>query len=170
MKTQCLLVKLKDGRNFFTKRSHHAALIEFSTAFGAELKPVMAAKPQLLGLEELAECVCDQTRPGSSTRFTTRTDEAGQEPHWYAHYTAIGDLTPRQRSMRRLASLRKCIDSQLRGGREIRVKSLAKKLAKYNINAGAVYRQINSIKTKLENEGRTLMKVRPGVYALNTKD
>jgi hypothetical protein len=61
MKTTCLLIKLPDGRTFFTIKKNYTLLLEFAKIYGAQLKIVKAIDPQLLTLKDLATKICDQT-------------------------------------------------------------------------------------------------------------
>jgi hypothetical protein len=58
-RVRCLLVKLADGRVFFTKKKNARQLLEFSRVCNARLRAVEAVEPPLATLQDLVERACD---------------------------------------------------------------------------------------------------------------
>src|SRR5688572_11083080 len=58
---QCLMIKTKDRRKFFTHEKNFIQLLEFSKMFKAEVSVVAVKEAEVLDLEQLAPAFCDAT-------------------------------------------------------------------------------------------------------------
>ncbi len=56
---QCLMIKTKDKRKFFTAEENYLPLLEFSKLFKAEMSIVKVRDAEILDLEQLAPALCD---------------------------------------------------------------------------------------------------------------
>jgi hypothetical protein len=63
---QCLMIKTKDKRQFFTYEKHLPQLIEFSKIFNAEISVVKIDGEKILDLEELPEAICNSAYKNKS--------------------------------------------------------------------------------------------------------
>ena len=57
--SQCLMLKTKDQRTFFTYEKNYIPLLEFSRLFKAEISIVSVQEAEVLDLSELAPAICD---------------------------------------------------------------------------------------------------------------
>ena len=56
---QCLMIKTKDNRKFFTHEKYFPQLIEFSKTFGAEISIVKIQDNNVLDMDELVPAICN---------------------------------------------------------------------------------------------------------------
>ena len=56
---QCLMIKTKDNRKFFTHEEYFPQLIEFSKTFGAEISIVKIQDNNILDINDLAPAICN---------------------------------------------------------------------------------------------------------------
>lgn len=168
MKTTCLLVKLSDGRKFFTAKTAKPQLIEFAKTFKAKLEIVEACDPEILSLKDLATFICDQTVKCKPTSYINLQKEISPEiRNYYNNYTSFSKLSSRQQLMEKVASIRSYILSQFNTGKTVKIKNITKKFKKHNISTSAIYRHVNHVKNMLESSNKTVTKIAPGVYKMN---
>jgi hypothetical protein len=155
MKIRCLLIKLSDGRTFFTAKKNYPLLLEFAKIYDAQLKIVDAINPNLLIIKDLATKICDQTSTSNVKYYEKKVN-----------YASLKAQTDRQKN---LNTIRDYIVNQFSSGNFVKIKEINKELNNQNISASTLYRHINQIKTKLEKEGKSIIKVSPGVYKMEIK-
>lgn len=164
MKLKCLLVKLPDGRKFFTTKNNHEELLEFAAVFQARLEVVEAQDPEVLSLSELASAVCDQNAIPKNTVYETKN---GPKPHAVVNrYTSMGDLSSRQQLRKKVSTIRDFIQSQFQAGKNVKIKNIAKKFSRHGMSVSTVYRHVAHVKDLLEADQKVVVKVSPGVYKL----
>ena len=56
---QCLMIKTKDNKKFFTHEKYFPQLIEFSKTFGAEISIVKIKDNNILDINELIPAICN---------------------------------------------------------------------------------------------------------------
>jgi hypothetical protein len=165
MKLKCLLVKLPDGRKFFTTKNNHTQLLEFARVFKTKLEVVDAYDPELLSLKDLAASISDQTKVTKPTMYETkRTKE--QDQVVISHYTSFSNLSTRQKLLKKVGTIRDYILSQFNAGKPVKIKDIAKKFDKHGVSVSTVYRHVNHVKEMLEAQNRVVVKVSPGVYKM----
>lgn len=154
MKLKCLLVKLPDGRKFFTNKNNQRLLLEFANTFDAKLEIVEAYDPDILSLKDLAASICDHNKSGKLTAYQTKKKKITTElcDHFTEHKPTIRDY----------------ILTQFNGGKSVKIKDIAKKFSKHGLSVSTVYRHINHVKEMLEAESKTVIKVSPGVYKVSS--
>jgi predicted DNA-binding transcriptional regulator AlpA len=165
---KCLLIKLPDGRKFFTVKKAYPQLLEFAEAFKAKLEIVEANDPEILDLKDLAISICDPTKISKPTIYNVihQKDISPENKQLFNHYTSFSKLTSRQQMMEKVTSIRSYILNRFNEGKLVKIKTLARKFEKHGISASAIYRHVNYVKTMLENTNKIIIKVKKGVYKL----
>ena len=166
VKLKCLLVKLSDGRKFFTEKKRHPELIEFANALKAKLDVVEAEDPEILSLKELAESVCIQTKKSKPTAYKIIKKKKTQEKQYFSQHTSFSKLTTRQKLSMKTSIVRDYIALQFNAGNDVKIKDIAKKFEKHGISIGAIYKHINIVKATLEASNKKIIKVMPGLYRM----
>lgn len=167
MKLKCLLVKLPDGRKFFTTKNNRTQLLEFANVFKAKIEVVEAYDPELLSLKDLAASICDQNKT-STSNYETKKGSLNESKAVFSHYTSFSNTSARQRLLKKVGTIRDYILAQFNAGKPVRIKDIARKFGKNGISASTVYRHVNHVKNMLEAEQKVIEKVSPGVYRLRS--
>jgi hypothetical protein len=140
MKIKCLLVKLEDGRKFFTLKSNQKKLMEFALLFKAKLEIVEAYDPHLISLSELAIAICDQNNKGNDC----------VNKLFYNEPEVVNYII-----------------NQFKSGKNVKIKKIAKKFSKDNVSPSTIYRHVKRIKNMLESENKSVIKISPGIYKID---
>lgn len=165
MKLKCLLIKLPDGRKFFTTKNNKNQLLEFANVFKAKIEIVVASDPNLLSLKDLAAAICDQNKTTTSN-YEEKKNFPNESKVVFSHYTSFSNVSNRQRLLKKVETIRDYILKQFNEGKPVKIKDIAKKFSKNDISVSTIYRHVNHVKEMLEAEKKIIEKISPGVYKL----
>jgi hypothetical protein len=146
---ECLLVKLSDGRRFFTKKKHQSVISAFAKTCKAKTEIVEAIDPTVKSLQELVDAICDPN---------VKSD--------YKGHVALNKETDMRRKL--LFEMKGEMVTKLLSGGTVSVKELSKN---YNsIPLGAIYKLLKEIKGSQSLKGQSPLKVSPGTYKIFKAD
>lgn len=151
---QCLLVKTKDNRKFFTHEKNFPQLIEFSRAFGAEVSVVKVVEAEVLDLSQLAPAICD--------------GNYNQRPDFEIIETKIPAKKKRRRNniLKTSEKIREYIKEQFLSREVVSLKALTKKFRKYQMTSACFCNHMRVVREELKQAGHTIKKVGGGKYQL----
>jgi len=150
---QCLMIKTKDNRKFFTHEKNLAQLLEFSKTFKAEISVVKVHESEIMDLEELAPAICD-------------TNRVNKKPEYELVEVKI-PILPRQPRAKILDVAKKIKDYVLlkfSNGETVSLKDLKKKFKRYALSTPALCNHIRRVKAEIESKGHKVCKVGAGAY------
>jgi hypothetical protein len=153
---QCLLVRTKDRKNFFTHEKHLPELVEFSKTFGAEISVVQVKEAEVLDLVELGNAICEGTY---------------RCPH--PDYEIIETKLPLQIKKRTSVlktsqTIRSFIRNKLLGGDVVSLQELTKKFKKYRLTSACLCNHVKYVRASLQAEGHVIEKVGGGKYRISS--
>jgi len=150
----CILLKTKDKRNFFTSEKNLNYLIEFSNFFNAEIKHVKIKKGEVLNLEELASAI---SNPDYSANFEYETVESVPK-------VLDQKGVPRKEKMRRAAIIMNHIKKEFEKGKTVDLSKVKKRYERYELSSACFSSHISHVKKEMEKQGCKIKKVGGGKY------
>jgi len=156
---QCLMIKTKDQRHFFTHEEHLSQLIEFSKVFETEISIVkIDDDKKILNLEELPTAFCDGNYVDEPDYELIRIK--------IAEFKNIAPQSPHKRkNILALASqVKTFIMSQLLTNGLITFSQVEKKFNKHNLSKPTISNHIRRVKEELAQDGYKVIRKKRGVY------
>lgn len=153
----CLLIKTKDQRKFFTHEKNLELLLEFSKIFKAEISKVNVEEAEVLELEELAPAFCNMAYKIS-------------EPI----YKILEIKVPNNKKKRKeILSLSKRINNFIKKemiqGKDLSLKEIKNKFNSEKLTTACLCAHFTKVRNELEKKGYRSKKVKGGTYRLITK-
>lgn len=154
----CILLKTKDKRNFFTSEKNLNSLIEFSNFFNAEIKHVKIKKGEVLNLEELASAI---SNPDYSADFDyeDQSSKAESDPKMLDQKG-----TSRKEKIRRAAIIRNHIKKEFEKGKTVYLSKVKKRYERYELSSTCFSSHISTVKKEMEKLGFKIKKSGAGQY------
>lgn len=157
----CLLLKTKDKRQFFTSQKNLSSLIEFKNFFHAEIRHVKIKKGEVLNLEELASAI---SNPEYSANFeyedqSERMLEVGSDPK------LLGQKgVSRKEKIRRAGIIRNHIKKEFENGKTVVLSKLKSRYKRYELSSACFSSHISYVKKEMEKQGCKIKKIGGGKY------
>lgn len=155
---QCLMIKTKDRRKFFTHEKNFTPLLEFSKAFKAEISVVKVENAEILDLAQLAPAICDagykQPEPRSYEVLEVKLPQVKRN---------------RQQILETARSIKQFIKKQFLEQSKVTLKDLAKTLCNYNLTLACLCNHLAQVRKELISEGWQVEKTGGGKYVLKNK-
>jgi len=150
---QCLMIKTKDHKKFFTYEKNLPQLIEFSKTFGAEISTVQISNEvEVLELEELAPALCEM----KSQKVDCKILEIKLRPK-----------DNRQNILHRAKKIQKYIQDSLMSGKTVSLKNLVQKYKNQKLTTACLCNHFKLIREKMESEGCLFIKTGGGSYKMS---
>ena len=142
---QCLMIKTKDKKKFFTYERNLPQLIEFSKTFNAEISIVqILSETNILELEELAPALCEK----KSQKATYKVIEVKLKPQKTTNAKKIQSY----------------IKKSLLNGKIVSIKSLKQRFN--GLTTACLCNNFKLIRNYLTNQGLSIEKIGQGAYRL----
>lgn len=155
---QCLMIKTKDRRKFFTHEKNYIQLLEFSKLFKAEVSVVAVKEAEVLELEQLAPAICDATYQQSQpTEMTVLEVKLSQKRR------------NRQNILKTAQRITKYIEKRFLAGDVVGLRELTRKYKKLDVTSACLCNHVSLVRKRLEAEGHAFEKVGGGKYRLTRK-
>lgn len=152
---QCLMIKTKDRRKFFTHEKNYVQLLEFSKLFKAEISVVAVKEAEVLDLEQLAPAMCDatyiQSQPVEMKILEIKLSQNRRD---------------RQSILKNAQKITNFIKKKFLAGEIVSLRNLIKKYNKLNITSACLCNHIAVVRKKLEENGGKFIKVGGGKYQM----
>jgi len=147
---QCLMIKTKDHKNFFTHEKNLPQLIEFSRTFNAEISTVqISSEVEVLELEELAPALCEMK--------SQKTDYKILE-------IKLRPKEDRRKILYRARKIQKHIHDSLIKGKTVSLKGLINKYKNQKLTTACLCNHFKLTRDKMESEGYLFVKTGGGSY------
>lgn len=152
---QCLMIKMKDKRKFFTHKSNLQQVLEFSKMFKAEISNVQVNQAEVLDLEELAPAFCDAGYQGVGS------------------YKILNIMYPNRRNRRDIlknsAKIRDFIRKRLYKNGEISLGELKDHFKNEKLTTACFCNHLRFMKAEIVETGKDLVKIGTGAYRIEKK-
>ena len=152
---QCLMIKTKDRRKFFTHERNFVQLLEFSKMFKAEVSVVAVKEAEVLDLEQLAPAFCDATfvqpQPQELTILEVKLSQTRRN---------------RNSILKSAKKITAYIEKKFESGDVVSLKELTKKFKKLNVTLACLCNHISIVRKRLAAEGKQVVKIGGGKYRL----
>lgn len=152
---QCLMIKTKDRRKFFTHEKNYIQLLEFSRLFKAEVSVVAVKEAEVLDLEQLAPAICDatyvQSQPVEMKILEVKLPQARRD---------------RQNILKTAQKITNYIEKKFLSGDVVSLRNLIKKYNKLNVTSACLCNHIAIVRKRLETNGGKFVKVGGGKYQM----
>lgn len=152
---QCLMIKTKDRRKFFTHEKNYVQLLEFSKLFKAEVSVVAVKEAEVLDLEQLAPAMCDatyiQSQPVEMKILEIKLPQNRRD---------------RQSILKNAQKITNFIKKKFLAGEIVSLRNLIKKYSKLNITSACLCNHIAIVRKKLEENGGKFVKIGGGKYQM----
>jgi hypothetical protein len=153
---QCLMIKTKDRRKFFTHEENYIQLLEFSKLFNAEISVVSVKEAEVLNLSQLAPAICDanyiQSQPVEYKILEVKVAQ---------------NRRTRKDILKTAKKIKSYIRQKFLAGELVSLQKLAKTFRKTKVTLACLCNHLTQVRTDLEQEGRTIRKVGGGKYVLD---
>lgn len=150
---QCLMIKTKDSRRFFTHEKNYVQLLEFSKTFKAEISVVAVKEAEVLDLAELAPAICNanyvQNIPAEVRILEVKMPKKSRN---------------RQRILQNAKEISAHIEEKFLAGTIVSLRDLTVTFNK--VTSACLCNHVALIRRKLELEGKQFVKVGGGKYRL----
>lgn len=153
MSKKCLMIETPDHRKFFTHEKNYKQLVEFGKTFGAEISVVKADDAEILDLVSLAPALCDRTY-NKKTNFEIVEIKLSKKGR------------TRKNLLSQATVIRNTIRTKLLSGKEVKIGELAKKFEEQGLSLACFCNHMREVRKELEASGKTVTKVKRGVYKL----
>ena len=153
---QCLMIRTKDQRKFFTHEENYIQLLEFSKIFQAEVSVVEVKEAVVLDLAQLAPAICD----------TTFVQPA---PEQYQILEVKIGQKKRQDILHHADKIRRHIIKRFLRGKLVSLKDLRKKFSKLKVTTACLCNHLTKAREELAKQGHQIEKVGGGKYQLFTQ-
>lgn len=150
----CLMIKTKDQRQFFTYLKNYKQLVEFSRVFNAEISVVKTRDAEILELPDLAPALCDKN-------YKSKAD------YEIVNIKVAQKKRRRKQMLLNAQKIKKYISNQFKTGKIVTLQSLRAKFKKHNLTAACLCNHLRNVKAELEEEGFNVKKVGHGKYKLD---
>lgn len=145
---QCLMIKTKDHKKFFTHEKNFPQLIAFSKTFNAEISKVqIPSEAEVLELEELAPALCEKK---------------SQKVHYKLIELKMCHRTTRRKILTRAKKIQKYIIGKLKCGETVTLKGLAKKFK--GLTSACLCNHFKTTRESMKIEGYEFVKMGGGSY------
>ena len=153
---QCLLIKTRDNKKFFTHEKNYNYLIEFSKTFNAEISVVKVKQgTSLLELWEIPKVLCKQT------------PETEQEENYrIIKVKMTGKKESRQSILQKASKINTYIKEKLVSGESISLQQLRQHFNRYKLSTATLCNHVARVKKELEKKGYKLIKIKAGEYKI----
>lgn len=157
---QCLMIKTRDKRQFFTDEEHLPQLIEFSKVFGAEISIVKVAEEKIQPLEDLPGAICDASYKDQSDYELVKIK--------IAEFKTIAPEAPTKRKdiLALAAQIKNYIVTELLSKGQVTFAQVEGKFSKYNLSKPTISNHIRRIKEEMALDGYEVAREKRGVYTL----
>lgn len=153
---QCLMIKTKDNRKFFTHEKYFPQLIEFSKTFDAEISIVKIKDDNVLDLNDLVPAICNANYKNTTDYELVKTKIA-----------QLSNIVPdRPVNTNRSTEIRNYIEQQFYSGGIVSFKHIFDKFEKYNLDKSTLSNHIAKVKKELIKQGRVVERVKKGEYMM----
>lgn len=171
-KTECLLLKTKDNRRFFTLPQNAHQLLEFSRTFGADMSIVKIESPNLpiMALSDIAPAICN---PGY------KSPEVGEieivEPvttnslppfEYVLNETKEPEKKPTMNPRQTAEMIRNHIRKSFLKYKVVDVQNVAKAFSDSGLRLYTISSHIRRVRDELLDEGHPVVKIGTGQYKL----
>lgn len=152
---QCLLVKTKDRRNFFTHERNLPELIEFSKTFGAEISVVKVKEAEVLDLVKLGTAICDATY------------YLPIKPDYEILETKISSKTKkRNKILKTSKKIRKFIRNLFLSGEVASLREVKCRFKRYQLTTACLCNHMRIVREELKQEGYQIENIGRGKYQI----
>lgn len=153
--SQCLMIKTKDSRKFFTHKKNFTPLMQFSKLFKAEISIVQTKEAEILDLKELAPALCD-------------CNFKQPEPEYQIIEVK---MTQRQRSeiRKNAKSIQEYIENQFIRGELVSLRELKRIFGETGITNACLCNHLSQVRRNLEKKGYVVLKQGGGKYRITPK-
>lgn len=152
---ECLMIKTKDKRKFFTHKANLPQVLEFSKLFRAEISTVQVHEAEVLDLEKLAPAFCD-----------ANYEVAGK-------YKILNIMYPSRRNrkdiLKNSAKIREFIRQKLDKNGEISLGELKGRFKDKGLTTACFCNHLRFMKAEIVETGKDLVKIGTGTYRIETK-
>lgn len=155
MSCQCLMIKTKDKRKFFTHEKNLPQLLEFSKTFGAEISTVKVSEAEILDLKELAPAICDTNRAGKSPKYEVVEVKV-----------PIPSKCSRCKTLQIAKKIKEYILGEFSKGEKLSLKDLKKRFKRYELSTSALSNHIARVRIELAITGVKIKRIGAGTYQM----
>ena len=150
---QCLMIRTKDRRRFFTHEKNYVQLIEFSKTFKAEISVVRVQQAEILELADLAPAICNANYPTKKADYELIEVKIPVLPH-----------NTRPKILRTAARIKQFVLGKFLDGQPVSLKELKRKFKRYKLSTPALCNHIARVREELKQKGLRVIKVGAGAY------
>ena len=152
---QCLMIKTKDRRKFFTHEKNFPQLIEFSKTFKAEISVVRVQEADILDLSALAPAICDANYATKKTNYELVEVKIPVLPK-----------NSRPKILRTAARIKEYILARFLSGEAVSLKELKKRFKRHKLSTPTLCNHIARVKQELRQKGFHFTKIGAGAYRI----
>lgn len=159
---ECILLKTKDKRKFFTFKRNLNYLIEFTNFFKAEIEFVKLESGEVLDLEELASAI---SNPDYSADYgfdklkNAKTIQIGSDL-----WKEDKKKKSRKERIRRAGIIRNHIRKEFEKGNKVELSKVKSRYKRYELSSACFSSHISTVKKQMEKQGFYIKKVGAGKY------
>jgi hypothetical protein len=155
MDGQCLMIKTKDRRKFFTHEKNYIQLLEFSKLFKAEVSVVKVKEAEVLDLSQLAPAICDanyvQTQPVEYKVLEVKIAQ---------------NKRSRKHILRTAKKIKEYIRKKFQAGELVTLRDLAKTFRKAKVTLACLCNHLTQVRKELEACSCQITKMGGGKYIM----
>ena len=153
---ECLMIKTKDKRKFFTHKANLPQILEFSKLFRAEISTVQVNEAEVLDLAALAPAFCDANYEMPA-----------------AKYKILEVMYPSKRNrkdfLKNSARIREFIRQRLDKSGEISLDELKGRFKDKGLTTACFCNHLRFMKAEVVETGKDLVKTGTGTYRIEKK-
>ncbi len=158
MTNNCLMIKTKDRRRFFTAEENYDRLVEFTKVFNAELSLVRVEEGEVLDIEALAPAICNASyRPAVKPKYELVEVKIPQKARKLAKR---GDLLGTAKK------IKSYITAKFLAGDVVSLHDIQDHFRNDDLSISCLCNHVTRVRKELAVGGRRIAKLKAGEYRL----
>lgn len=152
MKKQiCIMIECENNKNIFTNKKNLVYIVEFAKNFKLKIHYAKTEKQNIVSLERVAKCYCDQTYQSPTEYKIIKKD-------------ILLCKEDRNSITTKAKNIRTKIANLIIKNKKITFKQIQSKFEKENISISALSNHFTYVRQELATQGIHVVKIKNGIY------
>ena len=159
MNNNCLMIRTKDRRKFFTPEDNYDELVEFSRVFNAEVSLVPVQEGEVLDIDSLVPAICNASyRPSVRPKYELVEVKIPQKAR---------KLAKRAELLGTARKIKAYITDTFLSGGVVSLHELEDKFRGEELSISCLCNHVTRVRKELAKQGKKVVKIRAGEYAIS---
>jgi hypothetical protein len=154
----CLMIRTKDRRRFFTPENNYDTLIEFSKVFNAEVSLVHVEEGEILDIDSLVPAICNASyKPAVKPKYELVEVKIPQKSR---------KLSDRKNLLETASRIKSYVSETFLSGGVVALHDLQERFKDDNLSISCLCNHVARVRKELNKNGKKVIKVKAGHYTI----